>query len=169
MEQVETCIERLLTIEWFSCVGVSVGSNTRIKIRHVNSWLEALALRGSPKIADAFSEGCGMLTRELSARFRVEYRRWNQIAREARDALEASVFPKVDEFIDSSPEIRRAESGPELAKLSVRWDLIHCIMEEVYSDVVPTRFYGEVLQIYKAGHFPCGWDEIWPEGTVWIY
>ena len=110
-----------------------------------------------------------MLTNIIGLQYRSEYRKWNTIAAEGREALEIEVFPTVDAVIDGNCEIANASVGVDFLKGSVRWDLIHIILEHVYSDLVPPRFYALVFDIYRAGHFPCHWDEVWPNGKLWVY
>jgi hypothetical protein len=54
-------------------------------------------------------------------------------------------------------------------RVSVRWDLIHFGMEYAYSDLIPMQFYAIVFDTYKAGRFPCNWNEVWPHGRIWLY
>jgi hypothetical protein len=83
--------------------------------------------------------------------------------------LEEDIYPVVDLAIDSISELNAIEGGIHVLKDSVRWDLSHIVMEHVYSDLVPPRFYTLLFEVYESGHFPCGWDEVWPNGKLWVY
>ncbi|KLU03486.1 hypothetical protein RISK_004490 [Rhodopirellula islandica] len=45
---------------------------------------------------------------------------------------------------------------------------MHYVMEHVYADLIPPAFYTMVYDVYAAGHFPCHWDENWPDGRLWV-
>lgn len=135
----------------------------------VESWQQAVRLRGSDLASNAFSEARGRLTRKLSAEFRKEYREWNSVAKRNRELFEAHVFPKIEEVIDAIADLRAIEHGQELVKDFVRWDLIHYSAEQVYSDFVCPEFYSCILEVYEAGRFPCGWNEAWPNGRIWLF
>ncbi len=56
---------------------------------------------------------------------------------------------------------------------SFHYDLLMIIMKLTISKRFSSNdepyFYNELLEIYKAGHFPCGWRGSYPEGTILIY
>ncbi len=110
-----------------------------------------------------------MLTRELSSSFRRDYRMWNVIAGEVREVLETRVCCAIDATIDSLAEVKGIDAGAEVLRRSARWDAMHFVMEGVYAHLVPPRFYTAAFQIYAAGHVPCGWDTVWPNGQLDIY
>ncbi|MBN2371633.1 MAG: hypothetical protein JXO72_14215 [Vicinamibacteria bacterium] len=43
------------------------------------------------------------------------------------------------------------------------------LAEIVGSDVVGTTYFREMLSWFYAGHFPCGWVGVWPEGRMRVY
>jgi len=166
---IEMAIDRMKSIDWFARTGAEDAIQSRLKPKFVDSWKKAIELRGRVGTANAFQEAGAMLTRDLGIRFRTEYRNWNNIVRATKTLLEEEVFPVADAVIESLHEIQAIKFGAPLLKDSIRWDLISYVTEQVYSDLVPPGFYTAVLPLYQAGHFPCGWDEKWPDGILWLY
>jgi hypothetical protein len=53
---------------------------------------------------------------------------------------------------------------------SVQWDILGALMENSYlGSGHKAFFFLELLLIYEAGHFPCGWEGEWPHGMVRVY
>ena len=53
---------------------------------------------------------------------------------------------------------------------SVQWDVLGALMENSYINCDHKSFFFlELLMVYEAGHFPCGWQGKWPEGKLVIY
>jgi hypothetical protein len=157
--------DQLQSLQWFSNVGNPPTREMRLQIEPVRSWSAASNLRGSVKASNAFLEASNMLTRELSDAFRVHYRKWNEVADEVRTLLNDRILPG----IDRSAELVIDETSLPVVANSVRWDLIHVLMEYAYSAFVPPRFFEQVFQVYKSGNFPCDWDEKWPDGKLWVF
>ena len=169
MMSIEPTIEAMKNVPWFANVGLPLTIQTKMQFELVNSWEKALSTRGRNAASNAFLEGVNYLTKETGLHFRNENRLWNRFAAEGREALETEVFPRVDAVIDGNAEIANTSVGADFLKSTIRWDLIHIILEHVYSDLVPPRFYALVFDVYRAGHFPCHWDEVWPNGKLWVY
>ena len=53
---------------------------------------------------------------------------------------------------------------------AVSWDVLAAVMEHAYRDCSgrPTLFL-QLLQVYRAGHFPCGWSGDWPDGMLLVW
>jgi hypothetical protein len=169
-ETIDRTLGRLTNIDFFANVGsAETCAVSACESVVVSSWEEAVKLRGSALASDAFSEARGQLTRRLSAEFRKQYREWNTIARRNRELFETDLFPRVDEAIDAIPDLRSIEHGRDLVKDFVRWDVIHYAAEEAYSELVEPRFYSCLIEVYEAGRFPCNWNEVWPNGRIWVF
>ena len=169
MLSLDSALGQLTSIDWFSRSRQRDAVASELSLQYVASWKDAIRLCGRVSTANAFQEACGILTRELGIRFRQEFRKWNATVDNANAALEASVLPRVDSVIEATTDIGSVEHGVLLMKRFVRWDLVSYLMEQASSDLVKPRFYTEVLAIYQSGHFPCGWDEQWPHGRIWLY
>ncbi len=52
----------------------------------------------------------------------------------------------------------------------VSWDVLAAIMEHEYRDC-PGRpeWFLQLLRVYRAGHFPCGWAGEWPAGQLLVW
>jgi hypothetical protein len=115
VKSIEAAIALMKPVEWFTRVGATEPISLGMETEPVSSWQEALLLRGQAASADVFTEGVNMLTRELSARFRSEDRKWNKIAGEVRAALESEVLPRVDAIIDGNRGMSLGMLKPTLA------------------------------------------------------
>ncbi len=133
------------------------------------NWDKALTLIGKNSMSNAFLEAGNVLTSELGLHHRKEFRQWNDIVAEGHEALGVEVFPKVDALADSIDEVIAIEGGVEFLKHCVHWDVVSIYMEYAYAHLVTPRFYSILLKVYQSGHFPCGWDEVWPNGKLWVY
>ncbi|HKD26343.1 MAG TPA: hypothetical protein VKC66_10620 [Xanthobacteraceae bacterium] len=53
---------------------------------------------------------------------------------------------------------------------STTWDVLGALMENSYlSSRHQAYFFLELLWVYEAGHFPCGWLGDWPDGKLVVY
>jgi hypothetical protein len=41
--------------------------------------------------------------------------------------------------------------------------------EVVATDTIKTTYFREMLPWFYEGHFPCGWEGAWPEGSMRVY
>lgn len=51
----------------------------------------------------------------------------------------------------------------------VRSNIIFLFMYNLFSDYYSNRFFDEMLEIYLAGHVPCGWEGSYPNGNFKVY
>lgn len=85
---------------------------------------------------------------------------WNELAQDAR-----SLVVNSDAVVKAQEQVIHNELQIDLVS-SVRWDLVGWIMEFAYKEKRPPVFFGKLMEVYKAGHYPCGMDE---DGTIVIY
>ena len=53
---------------------------------------------------------------------------------------------------------------------SVQYDILGALMENTYMRSGHSAFFFlELLMVYEAGHFPCGWVGDWPQGKLIVY
>jgi hypothetical protein len=166
---VATSIELIRNVDWFSSVGSLDHLGTQMAVKRANSWPEAIRIRGDPHSGDAFIEGANRLTRELSDHFRSEYRKWNAVAASVREAMGPEIIPCIERRVKVQTGAVANADEQWLLVASVKWDLVNLAMEYAYSDLVPMAFYQEVFRVYQAGHFPCNWDQRWPNGTLCVF
>ena len=51
-----------------------------------------------------------------------------------------------------------------------QWDILGALMENSYvSSGHSVFFFLELLRVYEAGHFPCGWIGDWPSEELTVY
>ena len=93
---------------------------------------------------------------------------WERLVREIRK----EEMPKIDLLVKD--KIKKVFVNEQKLVLdSFHYDLLMIIMKltisKRFSPNDEPHFYNELLEIYKAGQFPCGWRGSYPEGTVLIY
>jgi hypothetical protein len=96
------------------------------------------------------------LTMFLHTHARERYRRWNDIVRAVKEAVNPLVERKVAAVIG------------QLAG-SARWDILGACMEWEYADVGEPGFFTGLMQWYLGGRFPCGWGDRDAGGTIRLY
>ncbi|MBL8828025.1 MAG: hypothetical protein JNM18_13690 [Planctomycetaceae bacterium] len=166
---IEMVIRQLSEIPLFRTAGHSwMKSAVPCEIILVDNWSDAISERDG-KASGAFSEAVNRLTLQLSESHRKEYRKWNAYVREVHEEMGDSVFKSIDLAVDALSVNGISPGFREQLKQFVRWDFIHYAMEQVYSSLVTPPFYTHAMEIYKLGHFPCGWNEVLPNGKIWVY
>ena len=161
MNPPEPALERLSNVDWFANVSRPFAVSLALSTEPVPDWQSAIALRGRADSDNAFLEARGRLTVALSADYRDAYRKWNDFARRARAAIDDTIIPSVTSALPS-------QNDAEFVLSCVQWDVMNYVMEYVYSDLIPPAFYTAIYNVYAAGHFPCNWDEVWPNGRLWV-
>ena len=161
MNPPEPALERLTDVDWFANVTHPITVSIPLAIEPVPDWPSAIALRDEIDSGNAFLEARGRLTVALSAHHRNSYRQWNNFAGLARDTIEDQIIPNVTARLPAMENF-------DFVLDCVRWDVCHYVMEHVYGDLIRPSFYTLLYDVYAAGHFPCNWDEVWPNGRLWI-
>jgi hypothetical protein len=126
------------------------------------SWSEAMALRGSAEWQDLRLEMANQYCERLNERSRERLAKWNEIV----DGLKKTLIPFVRGKIE--PAVREHKL-PKAFGDTVQWDILHACMETEYADVYPPGFYANLASWYIKGHFPCGWQGVFPQGMLIIY
>ena len=154
-------LERIRNINWFHKIGEPLGSSFDFEIVGIQTWDEAPIYLHLDAWTDAKLEAHNALTSFLSRSHKAEYRNWNILAAASREFLknevEAHMLP-----------IAQAHKLTKVFLTTVQWCLLGALLEDAYKECnPPVRFFTDLLDIYEAGHFPCGWVEgIWPEGKL---
>lgn len=152
---------RMEAIEWFSHCGEPFDLPLDMDVLRISSWKQAIKCYHAPKWEDTTLEARNMLTGYLHKHHNARYQQWNKITEAGREFLEAEIEPKLVAF--------QEQHNLDKAFLdTVRWDLLGAIMEDAYRDCdLPTLFFHDLLKVYEAGHFPCGWEGgPWPLGRL---
>ena len=109
-------------------------------------------------------EAQNQLSAWLSRHARDRDRQWNDLVRAHKEQVIEPVVVR---------GVRAALTDPAVLEVvlpSVQWDCLGALMEDSYLDTGhAAHFFLELLMIYEAGHFPCGWEGKWPRGTLLVY
>lgn len=154
----EATLEQLRQAHWFSRVGVHDAKVARV----LSSWREAIEHCTSPDWEDLCQEAVNQYSERLIERSPERYRHWNAVVEMVRPVARALVNEKTRDVVE---RYRLPKGFVD----TVRWDIIHLLMEAEYADVYPPGFFASQAYWYVKGHFPCGWDGVFPQGLLIIY
>lgn len=153
---------RLNRFLWFSRCGIKEDINIDLPYRMLNSWQEASAAFLDPTWEETTAEAQGKLTEHLSSSYPNRYQgQWNRIAKEVRVMIDNIVMPV-------AKEIKERNKLSQVFLDCVQWDTLHGVMELIYADHAPHSFFRTLMDVYKQGHFPCGWLGKWPAGGLLV-
>ena len=95
---------------------------------------------------------------------RERYQDWNEITRKFKTDV---VMP----FTTKVWEPFQQQHGLHVKVVHcVQWDILAAMMENAYMNSNHgSYFFLELLTVYEAGHFPCGWRGEWPQGSLVVY
>lgn len=151
-------LNQLYNSPWFGRVGVQDTTAARV----VSSWDEAIASCAAPEWEELTQEAVNRYGEQLARRAPDRYRRWNDVVRDLKPTVEELVRVKTADLL-------KERQLPDVFSDVVRWDMLHVCVESEYADVYPPGFFASQAYWYTVGHFPCGWDGDFPEGTLVIY
>ena len=77
---------------------------------------------------------------------------WNKQIR----SIKTEFLPQIEDKIAIA--IRKKGMKESVLK-DIKFNLLTLFMLDFYSDYYSDSFFENMLQIYLAGHFPCGWNE----------
>ena len=155
-------IHEIETFEWFINCGIPYHNESFPTIQ-LTKWSEAEQFCKKITWENTQLETSGDLSSYLHLYHHNEYQKWNQLVEEAKKLLSKKIYPTIEKFqIENQLDI--------LFFHSVSWDLLNAVMEETYSVCNHKQFfYRNLLEIYKAGHFPCGWKGKYPAGFLYVF
>jgi hypothetical protein len=155
----EELLAALDACDWFSRVGLRDSESATF----LDSWNEAIIFATDRRDWESFRlERRNELTVFLHNRAMDRYRKWNEITADLKRTIEPMVFRKI-------ASVSVAHNLPKAFEHCVRWDILGACMEAEYEDLRPLGFYSELAVIYLKGHFPCGWDGVYPSGHFLVY
>ena len=110
-------------------------------------------------------EARNAMTRFLHAHYRRRRdQQWNEITKLAKDLC---VLPLARDVWKPFAEARSL--GKSVVD-STSWNVLAAIMEHEYRDCAGLPvFFSHLLEVYRSGHFPCGWVGTWPAGKLLYY
>jgi hypothetical protein len=155
---------RLHEVNWFSRCGEPLSLDLSMPVEQVPGWPEAVASCADIAWENVEIKAGNQLTLWLHEHDRPSYRQWNELVVGFKAAV---VYPLTEERW----EPYRRRYGLDVAVLhSVQWDVLGALMEDAYlGSGHRCFFFLELLWVYEAGHFPCGWVGDWPRGKLVVY
>lgn len=158
--------DELKSINWFLKIGL--GPNELIgtsEVHWLSSWEDAMDENRSDLWQDVRTEAQGDLTGYLAKNHPNDYGgSWNKLAKRSRTIVLAEVLPLVKSALSQ-------HRPPKEMIDSITLDINRIALWASYGTrfkKVPT-FFGDLLSVYRVGHFPCGWDGLlcnWPSGRL---
>lgn len=156
-------LERIKVIDWFENCGKTINSKTDTPIIYAHSWGEAKGFYEQPDWENVTLDASNDLSQFLYDNFRDLYKNWNNLAEIVRIFIDSEVMPK----------IKAVSENYNLGQIfidCVTWDISHAIMEDAYKQCDHSQtFFRDLLNVYESGHFPCGWDGNYPNGSLIVY
>jgi hypothetical protein len=155
---------RIAKIAWFENCGGTLSSNVSAPLQRCSDWPEAVSLCSATNWQNVATEAQNQLTVWLHLNARKDFQRWNSIVM----GFKASILkPAVEPAIR---ELSRQYGQKEEVLHSVQWDMLGALMENHYLYTGHKAFFFlELLELYEAGHFPCGWAGRWPDGKLCVF
>jgi hypothetical protein len=154
---------RVRSIQWFSKCGEELFLDLSMPIIAVGSWSEAMAHCAAETWENVELEAQNDLTAWLHANDLANYRKWNQIVRDHKSELLDKLTSDVWIPAQQKHQLDRVFVS------SVQWDILGALMENSYLPSAHRCFFLELLMVYEAGHYPCGWAGDWPHGELIIF
>jgi hypothetical protein len=155
---------RLRAIDWFSRCGEPLLLNLSMPVMQVSGWPEAVASCTDGIWENVELEAQNQLTLWLHQHDRQNYQRWNELVSDFRSAV-------LNPLTEKRWEPYRRQHDLDVAVVhSAQWDALGALMENAYIESGHCCFFFlELLSVYEAGHFPCGWVGEWPQGKLVVY
>lgn len=152
-------ISTIKSINWFANCGAKFTTKSNLDLLQVKNWAEAKLYYENPRWEETTLAARNELTSYLHKKCSGKYNDWNNLTGKAKVFLQEEIIPIIAQF----------EQQNKLNAVfidCVRWDLLGVLMEKSYKECKPPKFYSLLLSIYIEGHFPCGWDGLWPNGKL---
>jgi hypothetical protein len=135
----------------------NVGDPLEVKdAKQVLDWNAAIKSCKHPVSRWARMEGQNLFTIQLHSRCLERYRQWNSIVDEMRGVID----PLLGELY--KPKVQEVSLPPEVGHC-LQWQLLGACMESEYDDYYSFYHFRKDVDLYFAGHFPCGWELSSPE------
>jgi hypothetical protein len=155
---------RVNSIDWFARCGDSLSLDLSVEVLPVTSWSEAVESCKDPAWENAGLEAQNQLTLWLHLNDNDHYQRWNDIVVGHKEAV-------VNPLTEKAIKPFQRKHGLDIVLVhGVQWDILGALMEDSYLGSGHRAFFFlELLTVYEAGHFPCGWEGEWPQGRLLVY
>lgn len=109
-------------------------------------------------------DAANALSSFLHVHFNRRFQRWNAIADQAK--LQC-VTPLVERTW--TPFAQSRSLGKRFLDV-ISFNVLLAIIEHEYRDCRGApAFCTHLLEVYRDGHLPCGWEGVWPQGKLLFY
>ena len=193
-------LHRVAAIQWLSRCGERSCPQVRLKTQLVDDRVAALTALFSTQWADATTVAQGCLTGYLAKFHYDAYAHWNRLFKESNALLECRVLEPLRAAIHEGswaaslartplPEITRqvaASIGTRMVELRKAQAWEQCLITKILVTINRASlemtyrqkfhrapiFFERVLEVYEAGHLPCGWEgdlDDWPDGKLLVH
>lgn len=159
--------QRALGIEWMSCCGQENEVRTSsIPYVSIKSWEQAKASASAESWNEATTKARAGLESWVR-RLRGERKfRYNQLTAEFDTAI---VKPHILPAIEEAMERYGLEKNAAVVS-GLRRVLSGAYVENAWIETGHSSFFFlELLEWVEAGHCPCGWEGVWPEGKLVVF
>jgi hypothetical protein len=155
---------RVRAVDWFARCGESLALDLTMNVEQVGSWPEAIERLTDGTWSNVEMAAQNQLTAWLHGHDRDNYQSWN-------DRVAAYKAGVIDPLTEQRLIPYQTRHGLDVAVVySVQWDILSALMENSYLGGGHAAFFFlELLWVYEAGHFPCGWHGQWPQGSLVVY
>jgi hypothetical protein len=155
---------RLRRIDWFGRCGEPVSLHLSMPIEQAPAWSAAVATCTDGIWENVELDARNQLTIWLHHHDHQNYQRWNELVDEFKETV-------LNPLSEKHWEPYRQKHGLDnVVVSSIKWDILGSLMENAYLlSGHQCFFFLELLLVYEAGHFPCGWVGDWPRGKLVIY
>ena len=155
---------RIGAIRWFANCGKPLALDLTMKVDRARSWPMAMQACQSAAWENVELEAQNQLHMWLHQNDPDRCQAWNDIVTVHKTEV---IAPLIKEKLAPF----QLEHGLDAAFVdSTTWDVLGALMENSYlSSRHQAYFFLELLWVYEAGHFPCGWLGDWPDGKLVVY
>ena len=151
-------IERISDADWFEKCGDPVDA----AVATVMTWSEAVQYCADEKWESICAEESNRIGSVVRAHSHERFNKWNDVANAVR--------PIVNDLLRRECASAMAKQAlPKVFMDTVRWDIIHALLETEYADIYPPSFFATQAEWYCSGRFPCGWLGDHPEGKLIVF
>jgi hypothetical protein len=155
---------RLFAIDWFSRCGQPISLDLTMEVEQLGSWSEVVESCSEVDWENVQLEAQNQLTMWLHQHARPRYQTWNEVV----VAHKAAIIEPLTR--DRWVPVQEANGLDVRFIYAVQWDILGVLMENSFHDTGhQCFFFFELLQVYEAGHFPCGWRGNWPDGKLQVF
>ena len=155
---------RLKTINWFENCGKPLDLNLSMSLNRVGCWEQAIEKCQTFEWENVTLEARNQLTVWLHFNDKANYQNWNKIV----DAHKSTTLNSL--IAEHIIPFQLNHNLDATFVHCVQWDILGALMENSFlKSGHHAFFFLDLLIVYEAGHFPCGWEGEFPNGSLLVY